>query len=199
MGALKFFRLEAVLIERALEFLHHGGAPVFRVLEQNGERGSLWAVLRRRGCRARKARVLRGSGRSSMAAEWRGAACRCAACGFATRLRSWRMLPAERETGKHKSLKPDVVCRMRTRKKSFSPALLPPPPGLLLHLGDDASGRGGYPRWWTLTLHKILATIPCFNCNKRLSFKFRSIGGQSSPIAIRLLANYCNSRVESQR
>jgi len=36
-----------------------------------------------------------------------------------------------------------------------------------------------------LALHQILATISCFNCNKRRSFKFRTIGRQSFPMAIR--------------
>src|SRR5438128_9405325 len=66
---------------------------------------------------------------------------------------------------------------------------------------------------FTLTLHNILATVLCFNCNKKLSFKFRPIGRQRFPMATRpgarvrsnasvwqasncgLWANYCNSRV----
>ena len=44
MGALEFVRLEAVLIERAFEFVHHSGPPVFRVLQQDGERGDFIGV-----------------------------------------------------------------------------------------------------------------------------------------------------------
>src|SRR6266567_5722024 len=38
---------------------------------------------------------------------------------------------------------------------------------------------------FTLMLHQILATIPCSNCNKSLSFKFRTIGRESFPTAVR--------------
>lgn len=44
VGALKFIGVEAVLAEGALEVGHHGGPPVARVLEQDGERGDLVGV-----------------------------------------------------------------------------------------------------------------------------------------------------------
>ena len=44
MGALEFFCLKAVLIECALEFVHHGRPPVFRVLEENSQRGDFVGV-----------------------------------------------------------------------------------------------------------------------------------------------------------
>jgi hypothetical protein len=44
MGALELFRFEAVLVERALEFLHHRWPPVSRTSEQDTQRGEFVGV-----------------------------------------------------------------------------------------------------------------------------------------------------------